>query len=203
MKASIDDLYKAVGALVVKSTGRLWWRRAGIQAQPTGTYATVYITNVDGIQNQVVENVDYLEAGMDQPVDGQAFFQQAWNTSRLEVEIDFFRSKTNDTVHDAASRFRAALMLEERFWDLWKLCGLIGGVTVQDISAIFRAETEPRVKLRFHLAANVADPLPLADTPIYDIESEKVIVSVDKFDEVVTQEVTINNDQNVDPEEEV
>jgi hypothetical protein len=45
-----------------------------------------------------------------------------------------------------------------------------------DVAAIFRATIEPRVEVRFSIVANVAEPLPLVDANIFDIDTQHVDV---------------------------
>lgn len=169
---SYDELYNALGAIALSSTGRKWWRKAGIQARPNYPYAVIYIVEADGLENQVVESVE-----LDQPGDnGESFQQKPWGAATLDVTVEFYQDKAGDTALEAATRFRNSLRLEERFWDIWEIAGLAGGVRLIDISSIFRADIEPRTELRFKLNANISEPDALVDK-IHEITSQRVDVT--------------------------
>lgn len=188
-KTSYDELYTTLGAVVQAATGRPWWRKAGIQAQPQGPYATVYLVEGVGMENPVVESVELDPVGDN----GETFRQTPWNTTYQDVTVEFFRSASGDTALEAATRFRTALRLEERFWDLWNICGLVGSVRVLDISAIFRADIEPRAQVRFTIYANIADPAPLADDNIFDMQSQEVdVIHVRQDGQETTIPITVS-----------
>jgi acyl-CoA thioesterase len=89
--------------------------------------------------------------------------------------------------------------MEERHFDLWEISALTGGVRITDISAIFREDNEQRTRVKFTLSAHVADPEPLTDTEIPDIETQKIDVIVVHPDETETEiEVNIENTENED-----
>jgi len=192
-KTSFDELYSTLGALVERATGRPWWRKPGIQSRPATPYATVYLSSGDGIEKQIVGHEELLVLGDD----GESIQQTPWNTSMVDILVEFFGSRPNDTALQAASRLRSSLYLEERFWELWEICALSGGVKLIDISAIFRENTEPRVEVRFTVVANIADPLPLADSQINDINSQQVDVTHVREDNVETEiTVEVQGDEN-------
>lgn len=181
-KTSIDELYTALGNVILKATGRKWWRKGGIQAQPVGPYVTIYIAEGVGLEQEVVSN-ELLEEPLPS---GECFRQTPWGTLRCEAKIEFLRSKEGDTAIQASTRFRNALRLEERYFDLWTIMGMIGGVQFMDVSSVFRADIEPRCEVRFSFYANVADPPPLADVDIFDIQSETINVTHVRSDELET-----------------
>lgn len=191
MLTSLDDLYTTIGTLVQRETGRKWWRKGGIEVQPIGPYATVYIVEGVGLENEVVEDVV-----LDEPLQtGEPIVQVPWATTKLDVRVEFFRSGANDSPLQAASRVRSALRLEERFWDLWKIAALAGAVQIIDLSTIFHASPEARAEVRFSINANVALPLPLADAPIHEIDTQQVNVThVGLDDEEELIEVVIEED---------
>lgn len=171
-RTSYDNLYAVLGQVIKKATGRDWWRKPGMQVRPTGPYATIYMTEGVGLESPVVENVE-----LEEPGPGEESFQQVpWGTSTIQVVIEFYKSQPNDTALHAATRMKNALRLEERYWDLWLVCGLVGAVRLIDVSAIFRADIEPRTEIRFTLIANIVDPLPVADN-IHEISSLEVGVA--------------------------
>lgn len=166
MSTSIDDLYNALIAVVGASTGRMCWRKTGIQAQPQGAYATVQLTEGPSPTQDIVERVSLTEG----------FSERPWGTTHLDVKVEFFRnSKTNsDTALNAAIRFRNALQLEERFQDLWLVCGLTGPIHLVDVSTMFRADVEGRAEIRFSAYTNLSAPLPLPDTDIGQIDHQTI-----------------------------
>lgn len=186
---SLDALYDALLALTTRATGRRAWRKGGIQAQPVGTYATVLLSPQEGLEKEVVEDVE-LPQSLDT---GETIQQVPWGTSLVRCRVEFYRSAADDSALQAAARLRAALRLEERFWDLWRVAALSGGVSVEDVSGSFRADVEPRAEVRFNLYANLALPLPLADAPIYEIDSVGVHVIHVRQDTLETEiDVTVN-----------
>jgi len=185
---TIDEIYKALGAVVLRSTGRKWWRKAGIQGQPKEAYATIFVQEGTGVEQPVVENVELGAEG------GSPLFRQVpWGTKRLEVRVEFFRSDSVGRAIQSAVRFENALRLEERSWDLWNVASLLGAISTTDISSIFRADIEPRAEVRFTLMSNIAGPLPLTDTDIFDIGSvaiEVTHVKQDQEETVITIPIT-------------
>ena len=192
-KTSFDELYTSIGAVITKATGRSWWRQSGIQTQPIGPYSLIYITEGAGVQNPVTE----LSYNDPIPDSGEVFTETPWGTMLLEIKVSFFRSATNDKALQAATRFANSLRLEERFWDLWEICGLVGGTRIIDVSSVFRQDTEPRAEVRFQVYANVADPAPLNDTQMFDIDTESVTVIHVRQDDMETETVVaVQNDFN-------
>jgi hypothetical protein len=175
-KATFGELYNAFGALIAESTGRPWWRKGGIQAIPKEPYATIYLSQAGSIQQEVVENVEIVG-------DTVQYEQVPWGTSYVDVRVEFFKSKENDSALQAAMRLRMALKTVERYWDLWELCSLVGPIELLDISAAFRADIEPRTELKFQILANVWEP-PLTAPQIGEIASQHITVdtSVDTED---------------------
>lgn len=169
---SFDELYSTIGAVVLASTAREWWRKTGIQGQPKQPYATIYLREGRGIENEVVDTIETDEGS------AQPYVQIPWGTKQVDCTIEFFRG---DALNDA-NRMSNALKLEARFWDLWELAGLIGTVDVVDVSAVFRADTENRAETRFSMYANIALPEPL-DNRIMDINSVVTDVRFVKIDE--------------------
>ena len=192
---SFEELYTTLGALVQAATGRPWWKKSGIQGRPSYPYATIYIVEGMGDEKNVVENVPVYD-----PITGTTFQQVPWNPTRVDVLVDFYISNAegNDTVLQAATRLRSALYLEERFWDLWNIAALSGGVRIIDLSTIFIADVEKRAEVRFSLAANIADPLPLTGTTILDVDTQSVTVIHVGQDEVETTVEVVVNDPNDD-----
>lgn len=194
-RTSIDELYSTIGALVTRATGRSWWRKAGVQSRSASPYAVVWIGEFVGIEQPVVETWEQvpLLSG------GQAFEQLPWGTGELAVGIEFYQGRSGDSAIQAANRFKSSLYMEERFWDLWQVCALAGGVSIMDVSAIFRESVEPRADVRFRIVANVVDPLPLEDSPLYDIESQEINVTHVRTDGEETEiTVEVNNTENLD-----
>jgi len=192
IRTSIDELYNKIGAVILLSTGRNWWRKSGINTAPKSTYSLVNITQSDSIENQITEDVE-----KDTPaITGEIFEQVTWGTSLLDIEVEFFRSGDNDTASDAATRFKNSLALQARFYDLWEVCGLSGSVRLTNIGEVFRQDTEPRWRVQFSVYANVTDPVPLNDNDLFDINSQTVEVTHVGIDDTETDldDVVINNE---------
>ena len=168
-KTSFDELYTTIGALVSSATGRLWWRKQGIQARPATPYCTIYLVQNTGLEKNIVESVELEDSS-------KVFEQIPWNTTLIEVQVEFYKGASNNSALQAAQRVKSALYLEERFWDLWEIASLSGGVQIIDVSTMFREDVEQRTEVRFSIWANVAEPLPLEDTGIDGIEYQKVDV---------------------------
>jgi len=171
---TFDELYTTLGQVVTRATGRPYWRKGGIQARPDRTHATVYITQGQGFVPEIIELVEL--AGT---TPGETLQQVAWGTMRLQAEVEFIRSGPNDSALQAATRFKNSLQLDARWSDLWEIAGLIGPVDLMDISAIFRADSEPRTRITFHFYANVTE-LPLNDTNISDIIGQPLVINLDE-----------------------
>jgi hypothetical protein len=191
---SLDELYAAYGALILRATGRQWWQKAGIQSRPKLPYATVFFTMVDGNEQQVVSNIELNPEGPN----GEIIQQIPWGTAQIETQIEFYGSRENDTAQQAASRMRASLYLEKRWGDIYLISALSGKVSIQDLSLIFREDVEPRTLVRFMILANIVEPVPLADTLIYDIHSQKIEVIHVREDELQTTiEVDTHDDSSI------
>jgi hypothetical protein len=108
--------------------------------------------------------------------------------------VEFFRSLPNDSAIQAAKRFDNSLRLQARFYDLWLLCALSGAVKVIDVSAIFRADIEPRARVEFRVYANLTDQ-PLADVDIFDIHQQSVQIDRAAGNEAATVDVTGPSDE--------
>lgn len=188
---SFADIYAAIGAVVLRSTGRSWWKKSGVQAQPAGVYATVYITAGQGIQN-VVHEVLQRSAELET---GEIFKEIVWGTQYLDCQAEFIRTSGTDTAIAAATRFANALRLEARDGDLYLISALSGGVKITDISAIFRADVEPRARVDFRLIANITEPDGLADVNIFDIQHQPIKLTAG---DGVEETFTINNDGSVE-----
>jgi hypothetical protein len=194
-KTSFTELYSTIGAIVTSSTGRTWWKKDSVSAQRSGPRAVVYISELMGNSRQMIELIDLYPI----PSTGDRFTVTPWGTGYLDVEVEFYGKGTNDSATDAATRFRQSLYMEQRHFDLWEIAALTGGVRITDISAIFREDNEQRTRVRFTLGAHVADPEPLADTEIPDIETQRIDVIVVHPDETETEiEVNIENTENDD-----
>ena len=193
-KTSFEEIYTTISSIISSCTGRPCWRRVSMQAQPVRTYAVMFISGAVGIQQPVIEIEQYTPQNI--PVTGEIFYQQPWNTSTLDVEIDFFRSATNDTALNAATRFISVMRLQDRFYDVWDICGLLGGFEIRDISSLFRSDTEPRSNVRFQIMANIADPPPLTGVPLFDINTDTINIEFDHLDGSKTNiPVNIQNNQ--------
>ena len=188
---SYDDIYIALGAVLKEATGRAWWRKGGIQSQPTGTYATIFLTRGVGVQNDVVDRIPYAQPTED--VDTQ---EKPWGTVLAECQVEFLRSADNDSAMNAATRFKNSLSLEKRYTDLWGIIGLVGGVDVLDISALFRTDTEPRARVSFQFYANISDPAPLTGTDAQNIAFQSIdVVHTRQDGEILHVPVDVDNSQ--------
>lgn len=185
---SLDELYNVLGPVVQRATGRKWWRKAAIQGQPVGPYATLHLTEFDGLEHQVVETGRLAGPGPN----GESLIETPWGTGRVEAKVEFFRSGPNDSALDAAMRFRQALYLSERHDDLWKIAGFVGGVRLVDVSGMFRADVEPRAEVRFGFYANLAGVVPLAGNLLHEIDSQEFDVEVRKTDGTTEHYTTLN-----------
>jgi hypothetical protein len=177
---SFEDLYVALVALIGVTTGlgNKVWRKTGIQAQPTGPYATVYLTEGPSPSIDVVDDIEIENPATGEP----SFTQRPWGTTHLECVAEFFRAGAMD----AAVRFRNALQLEARYDDLWAVAGLAGEVRIVDVSTMFRADVEGRAQVRFRMYANVGMPLPLA-AEIHEIDTQGVDVFRHDLEHLVAQ----------------
>lgn len=186
---SVDDIYNSIGALITSSTGRLWWRKGGIQSQPPGSYATVFIEGGPSVEIGVVETIELSEADVPNP----SFQEVPWGEAHLRCKIEFLRGGKQGagSAYNDATKFSNSLRLSARDDDIWKLCGLVGKIETRDISAIFASDVEGRADVTFDVNANLAI-LPNTDTSIYEITSVDVSVSTNDettpiFDETITK----------------
>ena len=171
---SMENLYSAIEAVIIGATGRSCWKKTGIQAQPQGPYSTLYLTQGAGLQNPVVET--YL---LQTPTEaGEDFLQVPWGTQLVRCQVEFLRNGASQTANQAANQFANSLRLYARFYDLWKYCAMSGETQITDISAIFRADIEPRTRVEFSVYANIADKSDqsLEDNNVYDIEHQPVTI---------------------------
>jgi len=178
---SFDEIYLALGTLSKQATGRDWWKKAKIQTRPNKPYTTIFLQESEGIEKPVVEMADIDDST------GETLRQIPWGTCIIEVRIEFWRSGTNDSAIQAATRMKNSLYLQERAYDLWTKCSLSGGVRVIDLSDMFREDVDNKAEVRFRIYANVALPLPLEGTGIYDIDSLDVDIIHVRQDGVETE----------------
>lgn len=193
-ETSLNELYDTIGVLIQSVTGREWWRSTGMQSQPKGIYATVYLQMDQPLQHQVVENVELEPLGENLEV----FEQKPWGTTTVDCIVSFYRSTSNNSADEAATRFRNSLYIEKRFEDLWRIAGLLGSVRRLDISGAFRADIEPRTEVRFSFMANISEPGPVDSNQIYDIQSQEIDIIHVGLDNSETL-IELNIDKNVIP----
>ena len=191
---SLTELYDTIGLIIQSVTGREWWRSTGMQSQPEGIYATVYLQMDQPLQHQVVENVELDPVGANLEV----FEQKPWGTTTVDCTVTFFRSALGNSADESAIRFRNSLYIEKRFTDLWKIAGLLGSVRRLDISGAFRADIEPRTEVRFSFMANISEPGPVNTNQIYDIQSQKIDIIHVRLDDSETL-IELNVDKNIIP----
>lgn len=163
MKTTLDQLYTTINTLVNKVTGRPVWRKTGLQVQPRGPYATTYLR--EGPSQ--VQDVVYTD-----PATGN---QYPTGLTRLEVVVEFFRNVAVMSASEAAIRFRQSLQMDERFYDLWTIAGLVGEIRYIDVSAMFRGDIEGRAEVRFNLYADIG-AVPFTTEPVGDIGSVEIDV---------------------------
>ncbi len=191
---SLNELYETIGTIIQSVTGREWWRSSGMQSQPEGVYATVYLQMDQPLQHQVVENVELDPLGENLEV----FEQKPWGTTTIDCVVTFYRSTTNNSAGDSAIRFRNSLYIEKRFEDLWRIAGLLGSVRRLDISGTFRADIEPKAEIRFSFMANISEPGPVDSNQIYDIQSQEIDIIHVRLDNSETL-IELNIDKNIIP----
>jgi hypothetical protein len=163
---TLENLYDVLCEVVTRTTGYAAWSKGGIQATPAGNYATVYLQDGEPPATQDVVETSIL----DEPgLNGETLREHPWNQVYLTCVAEFFRGDAMT----AANQLRSGLQLSNREFDLWPIAGLAGPVRVIDMSTIFRADTEPRAQLRFHLHANLVEPLPL-DANIFEIHQQPI-----------------------------
>ena len=171
---SVDAIYAGIEAVILGATGRACWKKTAIQAQPQGPYATLYLTQGMGVQLPVTENVALETPGPN----GELFKQVPWGTQLVKCQVEFLRSSSINSAIQAANQFANSLRLEARYYDLWQLCGLVDAVSIIDISAIFRADIEPRARAEFSVYANIADisDQSLENNDVFNIETQPVTI---------------------------
>lgn len=176
-KTSFDELYSVLCVLVAYTTGIPCWRKMGIQAQPNGAYATVYLMEGPSPVQDVVEQIDTSPDESTFPPD-PSIYESPVGLTRLDCRVEFFRNVISQPALDAAIRFRNSLQLQNRFYDLWEISGLVGEIRIIDVSAMFRADVEGRAEVRFSLYADVSAPhLPgSTDNCIYEIDEQGIVV---------------------------
>ena len=178
---TIDELYSVYTAFITSITGRPCWRKAGIQAQPNSPYALIYIQ--EGPSPAIdVREVTILEQAL--PT-GETIQTTVWGNTRLECKVEFFRDSRSDPAINAAIKFRNSLQLEDRFWDLWTISGLIGEIRLLDVSTVFRADTEGRAEVKFNLYANLS-----TTSYTYDIHSQHIGLILQPQDVLVEKDIT-------------
>lgn len=183
-KVTLDDLYAAWVTLIAAVTNRPVWRKTGIQVAPKGPYATIYLKEGPSPTQDVVVTTQEVGGLTQYPV----------GLTRLECRAEFFRNAVTATAYEAAVRFRQSLQLENRFLDVWQLCGLVGEIRLIDVSAMFRADVEGRAEVLFNVYADLG-ALPLAgslDNIIIDIDHQPISVYRDTTDDKVA-DLTINS----------
>lgn len=166
---SISELYTTLGALILSSTGRKYYKGYGLKIVPKEPYALVILSSGKAVENQVVELVE-----LDYPEDGKVFQEIPWGTLFMDCEIRFLKSATDNTSQQAAIRFKNSLSLTERNFDLFQIMGISGPIQFQDLSAVFRSDIEPRTSIKFSFYANVSLPYTLEDDNINEIEQQTV-----------------------------
>jgi len=191
---SLNELYETIGMVVQSVTGREWWRSTGMQSQPEGIYATIYLNMDQPLQHQIVENVELDPVGENLEV----FEQKPWGTTTVDCIVTFYRSSPDNSADESAVRFRNGLYIEKRFEDLWKIAGLVGNVRRLDISGAFRADIEPRTEVRFSFISNISEPGPVDSNQIYDIQSQKIDLTHVRLDNSETL-IELNVDKNIIP----
>lgn len=182
---TIGELYNTICSVVQAKTGYPTWTKTGIQATPKGPYATVFLERSEGRSQDVVEVVELAEPG----ANGETLTERPWGASHIMCLVEFRRDTTGQTALNAATKFRNALQLSERFDDLWAICGLAGVPTTIDFSAVFRADTESRVRVTFAVNANINEPLP--DSNIHEIHTSNIEVYREDTDHLIA---TISED---------
>lgn len=187
---SYNELYDVIGTIVQSVTGREWWRRTGMQSQPEGIYAVVYLASDQPLQHQVVENIELTPPG----TNGEVYEQKPWGTASIDCVVEFYRDAENNTALESATRFKNSLYIEKRFEDLWRIAGLVGNVRWLDISGAFRADIEPRTEVRFTFISNIANPNPVDTNQIYDIQSQRIdVIHVKMDDSEIIIEVDVDS----------
>lgn len=152
-QTTFGELYNTLGVIQKTATGRDWWRKGGIQAIPKEAYATIMLDGAPGLEHPIVEDV--------------ADQQVPWGEARVEVKVEFFKGDARE----AALRFRNALNLVAREWDLWLIASRVSAIQLIDVAAAFRVDIEPRAEIRVTLTANIRPETMLEDTSLDSIAS--------------------------------
>lgn len=190
-KTSHDELYSTIASVITELTDRVVWNKTKIQARPTAPFALVFLVQGAGYESPTVSTVG--EIGLD----GTTMKQTVWGACRIDVLVEFYKSSSGNSALDAANRLRNGLYLEKRFDDIWEICGLVGAVRIIDVSALFRADVEPRANVNFSIIANISDPLPMTGDEIMDIETESIeITEVLQDSSEITETVIVINEDN-------
>lgn len=144
-----SDIYTALVELIEKVTGRPAWTKAGLLNIPNVPYSVVFMAAGSGPTMDQVERTI-----LEEPLStGEAFLERPWGSTTFEVAVDFFKNSSETSAQSDAMKFRASLLLSERYNDIWQICGFSGPVKYLDISAAFSADTEPRARVTFSLNA--------------------------------------------------
>lgn len=164
-KTSFNDLYIAWCELVTAATGRVCFRKTGIQTQPNTAYATIYFEQGPSAVQDVLET-----AVLDTPLPtGETLSVTVWGTTRLNIKVEFFRNSDAHRAQDEALKFRNFLQLPERWGDIWQICGLVGPIDFIDVSGMFRSDIEGRAEIHLSIYANIA-----TTTYLYDIQTQPI-----------------------------
>lgn len=169
--------------VITTTTGRKCWSKGGIQATPNAPYATVFLSQGEGFVFDVVQTVAIIDAVGDNP----SLQEIVWGATRFAVEVEFYRDAAGATAYQAAAQFRNGLHREARYNDLWTIAGLSGNISIVDMSTIFRADTESRVRVLLNLYANIIDPIS-PEASIYEIDTTTVNVACDEV--IITKTIS-------------
>ena len=172
---SIQEMYTTIGAIILSSTGRPWWKRGGKQVKSNQPYATIWLSPSRPLMHQVVETMN-----------DSSMYQVPWMQGIIECQVEFFGSRDNDTHMDAAERLRTSFYLADREWDLHEIAGISGAIEIVDISGMFREDIEPRSQVRFNLFCNLSTVRALEGHEISDIDNVDVTVTVNDVSETTT-----------------
>ena len=161
---SLHELYKMLGSIVVRSTGRPWYKKRLKQGRMQSPHALIHLASASGDEKQIFETatIDSILTDI------------VWETKTVECTIEFYSARTNDSAMEAAERFSYAMRLQERLYDLNTLASLSGGINITDISSIFMEDIDQRADVRFNLIANIGLPFPLVGTEAEIIDSVEI-----------------------------
>lgn len=185
-KTTQNELYTQWVALIEQLTGRPTWRKGRMLTNPVGGYATIWMGEGPSPTQEVIEYVPRVVENELEPT----LNQEVWGTTHLECVVAFHRD-TTERAASAAVRFRNALQLEQRFFDIWQYCALSGDIRFVDISGIFREDIEPRAEIRFSIYANLTydDPVVSPDQSIHQIDNVDLNIVVDEPQDFPIQKV--------------